>query len=532
MKRRLPETSLSGVNLLEEAVHTLRRASVGTLFCYYFGTVPFVLALLFFWSDMSQSGGAEERLVPGAILLSVLFFWMKAWQSAFALRISAQVANEPVPSIKPGAWFRAIGSQTFLQATGFILLFAAALVVVPLGWVYAFYQNATVLGLREPGLGGLIRRSWRQSLSDPMQNHAALLIFALFGLFVFLNVCVCILAVPFLAKMLLGVETQFTLSLLSSLNTTFLAVAVGITYLCLDPLIKATYALRCFYGESRTTGEDLRVALRYLTKPAQLALTVLILLAMPLGTTTTRAAQAPTEQSQELDRSINEVLERREFTWRSPRPKAERKAREQSELSKRISEWMKSTVKGTLEWIGRQLSKLFRPRGGGGGSGFSFTTEGLVYLLIALVVVIVGILLWVLWRSRSNRAAIATEATTAAPLPDLESDDVTGAELPVDGWMQLALELLGRGELRLAMRAFYLSSLAHLASRNLVNIAKFKSNRDYERELRRRSHALPEVSRTFSENVSVFDRVWYGMHDIDGDLLQRFRTNVERIKES
>ena len=108
---------------------------------------------------------------------------------------------------------------------------------------------------------------------------------------------------------------------------------------------------------------------------------------------------------------------------------------------------------------------------------------------------------------------------------------MSGDELPVDGWAKLALELLERGELRLAMRAFYLSSLAHLAGRNLVSIARFKSNRDYERELLRRSHALPELTQHFSANVHVFDRVWYGQHDIDPDLLQQFRLNVERIRE-
>jgi hypothetical protein len=80
------------------------------------------------------------------------------------------------------------------------------------------------------------------------------------------------------------------------------------------------------------------------------------------------------------------------------------------------------------------------------------------------------------------------------------------------------------------MRAFYFSSLAHLATRNLVNIAKFKSNRDYEGELSRRGHALPELMHTFSGNVLVFDRVWYGMHEINGELLQQFRANVERIR--
>jgi len=84
-----------------------------------------------------------------------------------------------------------------------------------------------------------------------------------------------------------------------------------------------------------------------------------------------------------------------------------------------------------------------------------------------------------------------------------------GAEqLPEDGWTKLARELLERGELRLALRAFYLASLARLAERNLISLAKFKSNRDYEQELRRRGHSFPDMLALFSENVGVFDRIW------------------------
>ena len=43
-------------------------------------------------------------------------------------------------------------------------------------------------------------------------------------------------------------------------------------------------------------------------------------------------------------------------------------------------------------------------------------------------------------------------------------------------------------------------------------------------------NALPELAQTFSENVSVFDRVWYGLHEINAELLQHFRSNVERIR--
>ena len=100
----------------------------------------------------------------------------------------------------------------------------------------------------------------------------------------------------------------------------------------------------------------------------------------------------------------------------------------------------------------------------------------------------------------------------------------------VDAGVKLARELLERGELRLALRAFYLASLAHLAQRGLISIAKYKSNHDYERELRRRSHALHDLPRTFERNVSVFDRVWYGRQEVSLEMLEEFSSNVERIK--
>ena len=83
---------------------------------------------------------------------------------------------------------------------------------------------------------------------------------------------------------------------------------------------------------------------------------------------------------------------------------------------------------------------------------------------------------------------------------------------------------------RLALRAFYLANLAHLASRRLISLAKFKSNRDYERELRRRGHSFPGLLSMFGDNVLVFDRIWYGMHEINQELVQQFLARVEQIR--
>src|SRR5438445_3237657 len=83
--------------LMEEAFHLLRLAPASTLASYYLGSLPFVLALLFFWSDMSRSAFAEQRLAAGAFGLALLFFWMKTWQAVFARDLLARLSGEPAP---------------------------------------------------------------------------------------------------------------------------------------------------------------------------------------------------------------------------------------------------------------------------------------------------------------------------------------------------------------------------------------------------------------------------------------------------
>ena len=529
MKRRDPNSTLGALDLLEESMHTLRLASPGTLLCYYAGAVPFVLAVLFFWSDMSRSGLAEKHLVGGALGLAAFFVWMKLWQSIFAARLRAQIAGEPNEPLNCSTLLRTAAAQALIQSTGLFLFPIAAQILLPAAWTFAFYQNASVLGLRETSVRALVRRAWKQACFAPMQNHISLVVLSLFGFFLMLSIGLTMLVGPHLLKMFLGVETNFTLSVESALNSTFLAVALGLAYLCLDPVVKALYVLRCFYGESRQSGEDLRVALRsYRSATVHAVVLIFAALAPASGGAETKPARAEaTPRAAELDRSIDEVLQRPEYTWRAARPKPE--AKEESSLRQRIREWLRATAGSIGDWFDKLFKKL-RPGQTGLPGNFSFSAHGLIYILIAVVLIVVFVLVWLLWRSRSRARHAEMEATPSAAVPDLTSDDVSGDELPEDGWSRLALELIERGDLRLAMRAFYLASLAHLAARSLVSIARFKSNLDYERELLRRSHALPALTKTFSENVSVFDRVWYGEHDINADLLQQFRLNMERIK--
>ena len=63
-----------------------------------------------------------------------------------------------------------------------------------------------------------------------------------------------------------------------------------------------------------------------------------------------------------------------------------------------------------------------------------------------------------------------------------------------------------------------------------VTVNRFKSNRDYEDELGRRGHAIPNLLPVFRENLSMFERIWYGVHEVNRELVQHFAANVDKIK--
>ncbi len=562
------------IELIEEAVHLLRRAPTAILAGYYAGGLPFVLALLYFWADMSRSPFAYQHLAGGALGLAALFVWMKLCHSIFARQLRALMAGEPLPALSFRSCRRIFISQTALQTTGLFVLPFSLILTVPFAWVYAFYQNLTALDDGEAvDLRSLMKEALLQAGSWPKQNHLLLAILSGFGLIIFLNWSILCLALPGLVKTIFGIESIFSRSLFSLLNTTFFAVMAGLTYLCVDPILKACYALRCFYGQSRRSGEDLKAELKQQSLFAAKAASYLALVLMVLPQGAIRAAEtyrlstlappfpltpalslgereksylprqnlaasspqvAPaTPSPEELDRTIETVLQQQKYTWRMPREKLEQPDADKGLIGRfleRLRQWARSLRDWIIEWF----RKHFRPQAksgaeSGSGYGWILTLEVLFYALVGAVIAALIIVLYRIFSGRRLKPAIvASEAIQ--PAPDLADENLAADALPEDGWTRLGRELLARGELRLALRAFYLASLAHLASRQLISLAKFKSNRDYERELRRRGHSLPGLLTMFGENVVIFDRIWYGMHEINQELVAQFMAKVEQIR--
>ena len=531
------------IELIEEGSNLLRAAPFSTLAFYYIGTLPFMLAVLYFWSEMSSGVFAEQRLFAGATGLCVLFVWMKCWQAVFARKLFARLMGEPEPRWDRRRIGRILFAQTVLQPSGLFLLPLSVVILMPFAWVLTFYQNVVLFGAGdEPGIKGVVKRSWRQAALWPAQNQCIVMALKLFGLFVLINVTLAALGVPFLMKALLGIETAFSQSWLAALNSTFFATVFALTYLCCDPVIKATYVTRCFHGVSLESADDLRAEFRAgaTTKQVAALAACFFLFAGAAGgadpvTTTPPSAPATAPA---LERSISEVVQQREYSWRMPRDRAAAPKANLTWLERqldRIGKGLKGMAQTVVGWIRKFVQWLTQNRrpnsGGNAGVDWHGVVRSSLLLLCVALFVLVAILVWRIWRHRPPPAEEVAAQPLRAP-PDLGNEQTAANELPEDGWLQLARELLASGDLRLALRAYYLASLAHLADRNLITIARFKSNRDYERELGRRAHSIAGVLSLFSENVSTFDRVWYGLHEVTGDLLDAFAANVTRIKTS
>jgi hypothetical protein len=153
---------------------------------------------------------------------------------------------------------------------------------------------------------------------------------------------------------------------------------------------------------------------------------------------------------------------------------------------------------------------------------------------VAVFVLLIGILcalVYILWRSWMRRQNAQAEIVAAAveSTPNLENDDTAADDLPVNRWLELARELTEKGSWRLAIRAFYLATLANLAENELITIEKFKSNREYENELHRRAHQKEALLKAFSKSREVFERVWYGMYEINRPDLDHYAAIQKRM---
>ena len=589
MSRQKHTGELPAIGLVSEAVHLLRTAPASSLAIYYIGTLPFVIGLLFFWSDMSRSAFARERCFPASLGLAVLFIWMKCWHAAFAGRLLDKVSGQSTAPWTLRRLLRVIEVQLTVQPYALIALPIGLLSTFLFFPLYSFYQGLSALGDgRYATPREAVKASWLQATYCSRQNvtvcwllspwilamgmalsfgvsrlvisfmpelhymHGMLwfilalllmlkttLVISPLGCVVIGNVALLLIVAPSLLRSLFGIQTTFTLSGWHAIfNTTFLFSVFSIAYLCMDPLAKAAYVLRCFYSASVRSGDDLRVGIRELAPRAG---RTLALVAVLLSTATATVAAQPAPQTrhvspataEELNHSIEQTLTHPRYSWRLPRERVVTEKEPGIFISffkniGRAIHKMVVTVAEKIAALFRWLDDLFdrQPRPDRAHTDWQQSVQVLLFTLLAASASVMGIFLYRYLRRRKQ--GDTTTATPLTPLPDIEAEDTTAAELPSDEWTSLAARLLAEGELRLALRALFFACLASLGEQRRLALARHKSNREYSRELARRAESPPTLE-AFGANMHLLEASWYGNHEVTAEATDIFRANHERI---
>jgi hypothetical protein len=439
-------------------------------------------------------------------------------------------------------------AQAPLQALSPILWTLGTLLTVPVAWVAAFSQNLAVLSDQARGRPfRLLQLAVQQATRGPVQNHAILSILSLAWIVTSLNFALAIYWTPQFLKLLLGFESGFTLEPTSIRNSTFVAATLVLGSLAIDPLVKAAYLIRCFHNVSATTGEDLLVRLRR-QQPALILILVLSLgIAHPSPTVAAPVPVSPRVSTVEpandsidpevLNRTIQSVLSKPEYSWRAPREQSVDTSGigDDQSLMDRLASWFKSLakfagdlLKSFLDWLGHNTRSQTTPTKGLPSKANQTLSEFLMWLLVAVAALVLSLFVVQLLRRRQTDPTPDVSPAVAPPL-DLTAEEITADRLPEERWRALAAKHATAGDLRLALRALHLAALAHLSRRELIGLGRHKSNREYSLELRRRAASLPRVIEAFDQSIATFERIWYGGYEVSAALYADFEARVEAL---
>jgi Domain of unknown function (DUF4129) len=503
----------SGIEVVEDAVHLLRRTPFETWLCHWAGAVPFALALLRFWNDVLNPRTPDLRCAADALLLALLLVWMNCWRAVFAGRLRRQLGGTGNPEWNGARIWNLVAAQSFLGATKPVAAVLAMVAIFPLSATIAFYREAAVLSGYE-GLPPreLMTKARRLAGLQIGQGWTILSIVAVLYLLVAINVALTLGIAPQLVRMLTGYESSFSRSGMYWVeNPLFVMLALAVTWMAVDPVIQAVYCMRCFRGESLKTGEDLRAALRRI----RMAPAMLLLAVDPAA----------------LERSIRHVMRAPEYDWRNPPPTSVARPSWFASLAERFFNGLRLIFHTLGDWLNRLFKWLFRhdvpePQAG------ALPKTGLHWSLYVLIAAVVLVAAWIVWRKlRARRAKPEAAPDGGATMVRLDQEDLSADRLPEESWYELGEQSLQEGNPRFALRAFYLGNLAWLGRREFLAISAGKTNHEYELELRRKARAFAEARELFGRNVAAFEKAWYGLHEVGAEDVDEFRRRIEGMKE-
>jgi hypothetical protein len=521
------------LDLLDASLLTVRRGGSAQLLQAWGAGLPVALAAIGLYYVERVEGIRNLRL-PFALALVLAFLARSVLLSRVARRYALAVRPSlPVATPQP-AWSDVVVTSAVVGLGLWLWLWplAGMALVAPLA-VAAVWPFLALRGAVAPSW--LARAScasergfaaFGQAFDDTSGMRGAFMIveaLALFGaVFAFINAYALLALLLLLGNALLGMEVAFVSSFLSVDNAFMLLVLAAFVLTLMEPLRAAISAQAFVDARSRRDGADLHAAVdaafasaaprsrlqRGSSPPRAAALFLLASCALAPGLAHAQSGeaddnsaeeQAAVEQETAADEQVrgrvDEILRRSEF-----REFAERDTGWLGGLFERFTQWLKSLARDENEDARRH------------DDGATGPVSPWAWMAVALV----ALLLIAVYATSRGRGALPASARGKDATPLLADEPLT--------LIDDAAAHAARGDLRAALRALYLATIASLDRGRLIEFDSSKTNGQYIRAMPRGpARAL------FSDFTAIFDRTWYGHEPATSEDYAACRRLAEQI---
>lgn len=524
----------NALTIIDQSIFILRDNFATLLWRYYLGTLPFLFGVLLFLIDMTKGAFASSYLLESSLGVALLFFWMKFWHINFCRELQKTISQDT--DRKKTVSITTLINSIALQSIGLFLIPLSFFTVAGVPFAFAFFQYGLILDENE-NFRSFLSKCRKNTILWPMQNSMILSVLLLAFIFVMINAFTIISMIPLIAIKILGLQSFEYFGNSGSFWVTFILSTLMISWSIMDPIIKAIYSLRYYYGMSIKNGMDLIVPIRHHKKSLMAAILFITIISPLFHNGVILAENKDTENKKEIvkfEGIVDNVIKQPIYAWRLPAKIKEKKElgktdsilkkimKSISKVSKKFFKKVKSIFSKIKEWLDK-LAPKNKNKPKRNKSNIDWIGAVNRILLGLLAALLVGAITWAVilyLRDKNNKKTFEKKVQPIKNV-DLEDHNTTALDLPSDQWLQLVRECLEKGDFRLAIRAAYLSVLASLGENHLLTLEKHRSNREYLSEISIKGRQFTNLISNFTNITKIFEMVWYGNREAQKPLIDQ-----------